>query len=44
MCRSDQIGFNSDYEAYELSCETCGHSEVFVVTDFDRKSDNHWLG
>ena len=43
-CFSDQVASQSAYEAYELKCESCGHSEVFVVTDFPRESDSHWLG
>ena len=43
-CYSDQVASWSAPEAYELKCERCGHSEIFVVTDFDRPSDSHWLG
>jgi ribosomal protein S27E len=43
-CFSDHVVSQSAHEAYELKCESCGHSEVFVVTDFPRESDSHWLG
>ena len=42
-CRSNQVALQSTYEAYGLKCESCGHSETFVVTDFERESDSHWL-
>ena len=42
-CYSDQVASWSATEAYELKCESCGHSETFVVTDFERQSDSHWL-
>ena len=43
-CLSDQVTSQADYEIYALKCEGCGHSEAFVVTDFPRESDRHWLG
>lgn len=42
MCRSDRVDLVSAPEAYELKCESCGHSEIFVITWPERESDSHW--
>ena len=41
-CRSDQVGSTLLYDAYQLKCASCGHSEIFETYP-ERESDRNWL-
>ena len=44
MCRSDRVVEGASApEAYELKCESCGHSEIFVTTWPERENESRWL-
>jgi hypothetical protein len=42
-CRSDQVGSTLLYDAYQLKCASCGHSQVFETYP-EQESDGDWLG
>ena len=41
-CRSGEVGFNPLFDAYQLKCASCGHSQVFETYP-ERESDADWL-
>ena len=41
-CRSGEVGFNPLFDAYQLKCASCGHSQVFETYP-DQESDAEWL-
>ena len=42
-CRSAQVGSTLLYDAYQLKCASCGHSQVFETYP-EQESDGDWLG
>ena len=42
-CRSNQVGSTLLYDAYQLKCASCGHSQVFETYP-EQESDGDWLG
>jgi len=41
-CRSDKVGSTLLYDAYQLKCAECGHSQVFETYP-EQESDGDWL-
>ena len=41
-CRSTQVEFNPLFDAYQLKCGGCGHSQVFETYP-EQESDSNWL-
>jgi hypothetical protein len=41
-CRSDRVGSTLLFDAYQLKCASCGHSQVFETYP-ERESDGNWL-
>ena len=41
-CRSPKVDFNPIFDAYQLKCESCGHSQVFETYP-EQESDAEWL-
>lgn len=42
-CRSDQVGWTPLFDAYQLKCASCGHSQVFETYP-EQESDGNWVG
>ena len=41
-CRSARVEFNPIFDAYQLKCESCGHSQV-IETYPEQESDAEWI-